>query len=88
LPLIRHEIVELLTGVACFDDSTITLTESTLLRKRPNDNLFQCELGMFLTYTTVFGDGARESDWLQLYRPRQRWLQARTEGKGSRMETY
>jgi sucrose phosphorylase len=26
--------------------------------------------GMFLTYTTVFGDGAPESDLLQLYRPR------------------
>lgn len=26
--------------------------------------------GMFLTYTTVFGEGAREADLLQLYRPR------------------
>src|SRR5437867_2044026 len=26
--------------------------------------------GMFLTYTSVFGDGAREADLLQLYRPR------------------
>jgi sucrose phosphorylase len=26
--------------------------------------------GMFLTYTTVFGNGARESDLLELYRPR------------------
>jgi len=26
--------------------------------------------GMFLTYTSVFGNGARESDLLQLYRPR------------------
>jgi len=26
--------------------------------------------GMFLTYTTVFGEGAREADLLELYRPR------------------